>query len=100
MSKPREKYVHQATPNAPIMEFSDAPCVVHGVRYYPRWAWSADYRKHFRALHARVRPVLRDDRAVMKQYVRHMVTQKGFDSMDEAVKALHANGSVAYPYLL
>lgn len=31
------------------MEYSDAPLRVNGVKYFPKWAWSADYRKWFRA---------------------------------------------------
>lgn len=45
------EYMHQAAPGAPVEHFSDKPIKVGGVRYHPKWAWSAGYRKHFREGH-------------------------------------------------
>lgn len=90
----REKFVHQAAPLGPVVEFSNAPIKVHGVKYRPRWTWSTGYRKHFRTAHGRVRQDA-SDATMMRRYVRHMAEQRGFENVDEAVKALHASGSVA-----
>lgn len=34
-----------------VVEFSDKPVTVDGVKYQPKWQWSADYRKAFAASH-------------------------------------------------
>ncbi len=48
-------YLHQASPTAPVEQFSDKPVRVDGVKYTPRWPWSDAYRKQFRAGHAKAR---------------------------------------------
>lgn len=42
-----DKYCHQHGTADPVT-FSSKACNVAGVRYTPKWAWSADYRSHFR----------------------------------------------------
>lgn len=88
-------YLHQACENVPPMEFSDKPLNVHGVRYHFRWPISNQYRKYFRASHARVRQH-GDERKINRDYLRHMMQQRGLASMDEAAAQLMATGSLAY----
>lgn len=45
------EYMHQTAPGAPVVQFSDKPIKVGGVRYFPKWPWSDDYRRHFRQDH-------------------------------------------------
>lgn len=40
------KSLHQT--GARVVQYSDAPLRVAGVKYQPKWEWSDDYRKCFR----------------------------------------------------
>lgn len=46
-------YLHQASPEAPIVKMSDRATRVEGVSYKPRWAWSDWYRGEFRKTYSK-----------------------------------------------
>lgn len=59
-----DQYTHQHPDCSPV-SFSSKPCRIRGVKYTPKWAWSDDYRKHFRAQHS----YKRDRHAMIEAYL-------------------------------
>ena len=77
------KYLHQASERGPVVEFSDAPLVVDGIRYYPAWPWSAQYRKCFREDHARGRMGVLRLGEIPRAYVKWLQAKRGFATATE-----------------
>ena len=68
------EYLAQVTEDAPVVRFSDKTLSVDGVTYKPKWAWSDDYRKHFRADHARPK---RNVREIERAYKDWLIRRSG-----------------------
>ena len=77
------KYLHQAG-TGPVVEFSDAPLKVDGIRYYPAWPWSPWYRQCFRENMARGRMGAVRLSAIPRAYLIWIQRKYNFASLKES----------------